>query len=217
MNDLFTFDPHFLKIQAVCLILFGILAVCVDIWLRIISLRKKEMTTNERQAQALSTCMSSCRNISYMSLGLCEEVAELMQKLLCVLEWNQDVPEDKRKFLQSWLNTFILAGLQIGKFAKEGRHSNIQYFDIIQLPDTASVTERAEYNEKLRKARLETGDAKWMLLGVDFYLVYRSGVKLDAEHPATAQETDEMNSDKLLLRKKEDTIDGKGDEQRTRF
>lgn len=200
------------------LLLAGIFAaVCYDIWLHIVlrNIQDREQTTNERQAQVLSTCMESCRNIAYPTLGLCEETAELMEKLLDIVEWNPELEESKKKFLLSWIRTFIQAGRQIGTFAKAGRHENFVLYHIPQLPDTASVTERAEHNEKLRKARLELGDVKWMALGADFYLVYRAGVTLDDEHSATAQETDEMNWEKLSRRKRENTIDGKGDEKRT--
>lgn len=220
MTNLLIFAPHafstadwFEAFILVCILA----AVCYDIWLRYIlyKFQHREQTSNERQAQALSTCMPSCRNISYPVLALCEEIAELLEKVLDIVTWNPLMDEEKKKFLLSWLRTFIQAGKQIGIFAKEGRHNNIQYFDIQQLPDTASVGECVAHNEKLHKARLELGDVKWEAVVADFYLVYRAGVTLDAQHPATSQETDGMNWRKLSQRKKDDTIDGKGDEVRT--
>jgi len=61
------------------------------------------MTLNEYQAGAASTCMESCNNISYMSLGLCGEVGELHSKIakgirrgeLCIARNNLQFSEDK--------------------------------------------------------------------------------------------------------------------------
>lgn len=197
-------------------IILSLLAVslCLNAFL-LLRKGKGGQTTNERQAQALSTCMSSCRNISYPSLGGAEEISEYWEKLVDIIEWNPSIPDDDRKFILSWARQFIQSGKQLGTFAKKYRHIDFVPFYIPQLSDTASVSDRAAHNEKLRKLRLEVGDLKWMVLCADFYVVYRAGVTLDAEHPATAQETDGMNWEKLSRRKREHTIDGKGDEKRT--
>lgn len=42
---------------------------------------KKELTLNEYQKEAMSTCMPSCENISYMLLNLVGEVGELASKI----------------------------------------------------------------------------------------------------------------------------------------
>lgn len=194
------------------ILLLLLTAVCCDIILR---LRYRGQTSDERQAQALSTCMDSCRNICYPTLALCEETAELMEKLLAIVEWNPQMDEEKKKFLLSWLRTFIQAGKQIGIFAKAVRHENFICYDIPQLPDTASVSERAALAEKMRLLRLEAGDVKWEAVVADFYLVHPAGTTLDAQHPATSEETDGMNWQKLSARHKANTIDGKGDEKRT--
>ena len=42
---------------------------------------KKEMTLNEYQERAMTTCMDSCDNFSYMMLNLVGEVGELASKI----------------------------------------------------------------------------------------------------------------------------------------
>ena len=202
-------------IPVLCVLIIVLLVIDIIMRIRISRRLHHYQSTNDRQAQVLSTCMHSCQNVTYPSLGLCEEAAELMEKLMSMVVWNPSMPEDKKKFLVSWIGTFIQAGKQIGKFAKEMRHTGVIYYFIPQLPDTATVLERAEHDEKLRKIRLEVGDVKWMSEAVDFYTVYRAGVTLDKHHPATSYTTNQMNYAKLSYREKENTIDGKGDEKRT--
>lgn len=43
--------------------------------------KKKEMTLNEYQKRAMTTCMPSCENFSYMLLNLVGEVGELASKV----------------------------------------------------------------------------------------------------------------------------------------
>lgn len=58
------------------------------------------MTLNEYQRQAMTTCMPSSHNMTYMLMGLCEEVGELQGKfskavrkgLLQTNKFNQFVP-----------------------------------------------------------------------------------------------------------------------------
>ena len=40
----------------------------------------KELTLNEYQKKAMTTCMESSNNVMYMMMGLCEEVGELQGK-----------------------------------------------------------------------------------------------------------------------------------------
>lgn len=44
-------------------------------------MEKKEMTLNEYQKKAMTTCMDSCENFSYMFLNLVGEVGELASKV----------------------------------------------------------------------------------------------------------------------------------------
>lgn len=44
-------------------------------------MEKMEMTLNEYQERAMSTCMPSCKNFSYMILNLVGEVGELASKV----------------------------------------------------------------------------------------------------------------------------------------
>lgn len=48
---------------------------------KIIMETKKELTLNEYQKRAMSTCMPSCENISYMLLNLVGEVGEFSSKI----------------------------------------------------------------------------------------------------------------------------------------
>lgn len=40
----------------------------------------EQLTLNEYQKKAMTTCMESCDNMLYMMMGLCEEVGELQGK-----------------------------------------------------------------------------------------------------------------------------------------
>ena len=62
----------------------------------------KELTLNEYQRKAMTTCMNSSNNMVYMLMGLCEEVGELQGKfskavrkgLLEANHYNQFVPTE---------------------------------------------------------------------------------------------------------------------------
>lgn len=44
-------------------------------------MQEKELTLNEYQRRAMTTCLPSCKNDMYMLFGLVEEVGELMGKI----------------------------------------------------------------------------------------------------------------------------------------
>lgn len=61
------------------------------------------MTLNDYQDRAMSTCMASCNNFSYMSFGLVGEVGELMGKIAkhirkenITIENNQLIDNDEK-------------------------------------------------------------------------------------------------------------------------
>ena len=41
----------------------------------------QQLTLNEYQEKAMTTCLPTCNNIAYMSMNLCGEVGELLSKL----------------------------------------------------------------------------------------------------------------------------------------
>ena len=63
-------------------------------------MERKELTLNEYQKRAMTTCMETSNNMCYMLMGLCEEVGELQGKfskavrkgLLETNHYNQFVP-----------------------------------------------------------------------------------------------------------------------------
>lgn len=97
---------------------------------------KKELTLNEYQKRAMSTCMPSCENISYMLLNLVGEVGEFASKVA------KAVRKDQVKI--GWWEE--------GKEAEEN-----------DLIPTGSFAEWDELKEELKK---EAGDILWQLSGL---------------------------------------------------
>lgn len=173
----------------------------------------RNQTLNERQREALSTCMPSCRNIMYPSLGMPEESAEYLQKLLCLIDWNPDLPQAERDHLEFLLKGYITLGLAIGKYAKKYRHTAIVPFSLKQVSQQEFPELFREHLEGLQK---ECGDMKWMTEAIDFYIANPDGT--DPTVPSvqmTSQDTNDQNWQKLSERRANNTIDGKGDTHRS--
>lgn len=163
---------------------------------------------NERQAQCLSTCMESCRNIAYPELGGWEEKGEFLQKLLPLVTWNPEFKDRTR--LEELLKGLVYVTACIGKYAKQMRHDGIIPFE---LKKPEEVDEK-KWSEWIKGLLLEGGDENWMWNVKMFYVTYETGAfERDADF-MNAMIVAMMNAMKLQQRKKDGTIDGKGDEKR---
>ena len=96
------------------------------------------MELNEYQKRAMSTCMPSCENISYMLLNLVGEVGEFASKVAKAVRKDQ---------------------VKIGWW-EEGKEA-----DENDLIPTGSFAEWAELKEELKK---ELGDILWQTAGVAY-------------------------------------------------
>lgn len=96
----------------------------------------ENLTLNEYQKRAMSTCMPSCENISYMLLNLVGEVGEFSSKIAKAVRKEQ---------------------LKIGWW-EEGEEANEN-----NLIPTGSFFEWDEIKEELKK---EAGDILWQLSGI---------------------------------------------------
>lgn len=175
----------------------------------------RNQTLDERQREILSTCMPSCRNIVYPSLGMCEENAEYVQKLLYLINWDDSFPKAEREHLEQLLKGFVHLGLAIGAYAKRFRHENI-------VPFSLKKDENVEFphllHERIEGIRRECGDMNWMINAIDFFIANPDGT--DPTNPdtlMTAQLTADQNFQKLAERRAANTIDGKGDTHRSKL
>ena len=174
----------------------------------------RNQTLNDRQREVLSTCLPSCQNIVYPSLGAAEELAEYLQKLKYMVNWNDQLPAQERDHLLSLIDGFIHLGLALGAYAKRFRHEGLAPFELKDLHRDFEFPELAV--DRFEALVKEAGDVKWMLDAIDFYLYHPA--QTDPRDPAsemTSQLTADQNFRKLQQRLSEHTIDGKGDEQRT--
>lgn len=96
----------------------------------------ENLTLNEYQKRAMSTCMPSCENISYMLLNLVGEVGEFASKVAKAVRKDQ---------------------VKIGWW-EEGKEA-----DENDLIPTGSFAEWDELKEELKK---EAGDILWQLSGL---------------------------------------------------
>lgn len=168
-------------------------------------------TLNDRQRQQLSTCMNSCRNIAYPSLGLIEEAGEYIQKLIYMIVWNKDFPESERDHLLMLMRGIATSAYAIGRINKAIRHG--EYPQPFTLRDFDDPDINAQRIEALQK---ELGDIDWMVNAAHFYTVFPAGTDpTQPEQPMTAQFLADQNYAKLAARRLQDTIDGKGDTIRT--
>lgn len=167
------------------------------------------MEINERQRQQLSTCMSSCRNIAYPSLGLVEEIGEYIQKLIYMITWNKDFHEKDRLLLL--LQGIATNAYAVGRLNKAIRHGDFpRPFNLKEFDDEDICIERTEALQK------ELGDIDWMVNAAHFYTVHCDGTDpTDPRVAMTAQQMHDQNFAKLAERRINNTIDGQGDEKRT--
>lgn len=171
----------------------------------------QDTTLNDRQSQELSTCLASCRNIAYPSLGLVEEVGEYIQKLLCVINWDKDFAHE-RPHLEMLLRGIATNAYAIGRYAKQMRHTGIVPFALKQEdPD-----ENPFFIDRIEALQKELGDVHWMTDAAHFYTVHPDGTDPTAlDVSMTAQLMADQNYRKLAERRAMQTIDGQGDNERT--
>ena len=171
----------------------------------------EQQTINDRQRQQLSTCMPSCRNIAYPSLGLVEEVGEYIQKLIYMIQWNPAFPACEKNHLLMLLQGIATNAYAVGRINKAIRHGDFtQPFEIKEFDDEDICSERTEALQK------ELGDIDWMVNAAHFYTVNPDGTDpTDKDCPMTAQQMHDQNYRKLAERRVMNTIDGQGDNQRS--
>lgn len=166
------------------------------------------MTINERQTQALETCMPSCRNLAYPTCGGIEEHGEYIEKLLERIEWNPEFNDRER--LESLLRNIVDVAKQIGIVGKQVRHGTVP------VPFSLKVCDEALIHEM--------GDRNWNHNVEGFYLTHPDGTDptvINQEFEDDYKSSIEMicikNYDKLQQRLKNNTIDGQGDNERKAF
>lgn len=98
--------------------------------------KRKELTLNEYQKQAMTTCMPSSENFSYMFLNLVGEVGEFASKVAKAIR--------KEKVSVGW-----------SEIHEEASENNL-------IP-TCNVFDWMEMEEELKK---EAGDIMWQLFGL---------------------------------------------------
>lgn len=169
------------------------------------------MELNDRQRQQLSTCMPSCRNIAYPSLGLVEEVGEYVQKLIYMIRWSPDFPVKEKDHLLFLLQGIATNAYAVGRLNKEVRHGTYpQPFVLKEFDEEHTNIERVESLQK------ELGDIEWMVNAAHFYTVNADGTDPTVQgQPMTAQLMADQNYAKLAERRLQNTIDGQGDTTRT--
>ena len=171
----------------------------------------KETTLNERQREELSTCLDSCRNLAYPSLGLVEEVGEYIQKLLCLIDWNKDFAKE-RPHLEMLLRGIATNAYAIGRYAKQMRHTGIVPFSL----KSDDLDENPFFLDRLEAIQKELGDVHWMTDAAHFYTNFIDGTNpTDPDIQMTAQQMADQNYRKLAERRAMNTIDGQGDTNRS--
>lgn len=182
------------------------------------------MEINDRQRQQLSTCMSSCRNIAYPSLGLVEEVGEYIQKLIYMIQWNPAFPVKEKDHLLFLLQGIATNAYAVGRLNKEVRHGTYpQPFTLKHSPSAATVFEASAedddnsfFQERVVSLQKELGDIDWMVNAAHFFTIHPDGTDPTApDCPMTAQLMHDQNYAKLAERRLQNTIDGQGDTTRT--
>lgn len=172
------------------------------------------MELNDRQRQELSTCMETCRNIAYPSLGLIEEVGEYIQKLLYLVRWNPNFPTAERDRLTMLLQGIVTNAVAVGRLNKEIRHDTYPQPFALKTPESVEFPELL--CERIDDLQRELGDIHWMVDASHYYTTnpdHTDPTLPDA--PMTAQAMAEQNYAKLAERRLHNTIDGQGDTERT--
>lgn len=98
----------------------------------------ENMKLNDYQKRAMSTCMPSCKNISYMLLNLVGEVGEFASKIAKAIRKNQVSIGGKTSFNRNILTV-------------RGDSPETMYFDVLA------------FDSELKK---EAGDILWQLSGL---------------------------------------------------
>lgn len=151
------------------------------------------MTFPEYTPAALSTCMESCRNISYPSFGIIEELGEFFEKLQRV----SDIDLDSQLQQSAKILVEQMVGIGHGSqfISKAVRHGTVTPPLYI---DTAKLTPSTQ--EELKS---EIGDVLWNLN----LLCHQLGFSID--------DAAQYNIQKLAARRAANTIDANGDTIRT--
>lgn len=212
------------------------------------------MTLNDRQLECLRTCMPSCWNVAYPSLGLVEELGEYIEKLLPIVEWSPDYPD--RAHLEMLLKGIVHNARCIAAISKQVRHKSIPVPFV--LKSSLGNGDPTLYQERITAIRQELGDISWMLNVTDFFIVNQpeldrvkeqsadiqqawenqsfvtcvdslDGQSVQRKKAATDAKPDKavtvhlvptaatlacLNREKLEARRKQGTIDGRGDNAR---
>lgn len=191
---------------------------------------QKKMNLNSRQIECLQTCMDSCQNVAYPSLGLVEEVGEYVEKLLPLVEWSDDFAERDR--LCMLLKGIVHNAACIAAINKQVRHRSMPV--PFRLKSSLGNGDPKLYAERIESLRQELGDVSWMLNVADFHVANAFDLDRSPEYETpghdvdggatrrkpvvlapTAESLAALNRDKLQARRQQGTIDAKGDSVRT--
>lgn len=147
------------------------------------------MTLNEYQEKAMTTCMPTSNNFSYMMLNLVGEVGEFASKVAKAIRKNKlIVSENNLEYMGDPLTPEAIK--KIKTVSKEGEPTGAEDF-VAKM-----MIEGGILNKELMK---EAGDILWQLSG------------LCKEMGWTLEEVAQQNLDKLASRQERNKIDGDGD------
>lgn len=112
------------------------------------------MEINEYQKKAMSTCLPSCDNISYMSLGLVSEVGELAGKIAKAIR-KEELKIDGNELIKDKVSEEEMMSIRAGIVGEIG---DCAWF-LAGICHTLglSLEEVAEYNLKKLAKRKENG------------------------------------------------------------
>lgn len=143
--------------------------------------KPSDMRLNEYQAMAMTTCMPSSANFSYMLLNLIGEVGEFSEKAL-----SAQMPYELRKVLKD----MVEIGAEAGRIAKLVR----------KIPDHELQHFRPAFSDTmLTELQKEAGDIEWQHSGLCTVMGWQLG------------DIAQQNLDKLASRQQRNVIDGNGD------
>lgn len=144
------------------------------------------MTLNEYQEKAMTTCMPSSENFSYMMLNLVGEVGEFASKMAKAIRKKQVYIGDNCMERDVKDCHGVTTSLKV----------STNDLNVAPILTKEGESKMFEFCEELKK---EAGDILWQLSGLCFTMGW------------TFEEVAEMNLEKLASRQQRGVIDGNGD------
>lgn len=155
------------------------------------------MELNKYQKRAMSTCMESCDNITYMLLNLIAEVGEYAERFTPE-NFVEPENEDSKEFIKilRQVNDISVDASILAKKVRKNEANVTLIGDSIHIEKNRMVF---NHLAMIREAEFELGDILWQLAG--------NALQLKTDLNTVAKE----NLAKLQDRKKRNVIEGEGD------